>query len=169
MELLPRLPPPPHGTFLLLLSRLILSPSTFFNPACSEALLVKGSVLSGNLPTAPPPFLKVQPTDTWGPVGTSQLRGRSDTCLLIDMHASLHSGTQWIQHASDGCYGTDQVSLTPPVLVSSIPLLFLGDRTLLVCHNGGSAGPHFKGPCYLPSAHGHSRSRPDGHSRRYAP
>ena len=64
-------------------------------------------------------LLKIQPTDTWGPVGTSQLRGRSDACLLIDMHASLESGTQWIQHASDGCYGTDQVPLTPQFLLAA--------------------------------------------------
>ena len=64
-------------------------------------------------------LLKVQPTDTWGPIGTSQLRGRSGACLLIDMHASLESGTQWIQHASDGCYGTDQVPLTPQFLLAA--------------------------------------------------
>ena len=64
-------------------------------------------------------LLKVQPTDQWGPVGTSQLRGRSDACFLIDMHACIQSGMQWIQHASDGCYGTDQVPLTPQFLLAA--------------------------------------------------
>ena len=52
-------------------------------------------------------LLKVQPTDNPGPVGSSQLRGRSDACFLIDMHASIKAGTVWIKYTNDGCYGTD--------------------------------------------------------------
>ena len=57
-------------------------------------------------------LLKVQPTDTWD-LSAPRNFVAVPMCLLIDMHASLESGTQWIQHASDGCYGTDQVLSLP--------------------------------------------------------
>ena len=34
-------------------------------------------------------LLKIQPTDNLGSIGSSQLRGRSAACFLINMHASL--------------------------------------------------------------------------------
>ena len=64
-------------------------------------------------------LLKVQPTDNLGPIGSSQLRGRSDACFLINMHASLKSGTEWIIHTSDSCYGTDQIPITPQFLLAA--------------------------------------------------
>ena len=45
-------------------------------------------------------LLKVQPTDNPGPVGSSQLRGRSDACFLINMHASIKAGTEWIKYTN---------------------------------------------------------------------
>ena len=62
-------------------------------------------------------LLKVQPTDNPGPVGSSQLRGRSDACFLIDMHASIKAGTEWIKYTNDGCYGTDHIPITPQFLL----------------------------------------------------
>ena len=56
-----------------------------------------------------------------------------------------------------------------PVLVGSIPLLSLRNRGILVCHSSGSASPQNQCPCYLPSAHGHCRGCPAGHSCGYAP
>ena len=91
----------------------------FFQSSMLRVLTREGIRPKRKSPYGSSSLLKVQPTDTWGPVGTSQLRGRSDACLLIDMHASLESGTQWIQHASDGCYGTDQVPLTPQFLLAA--------------------------------------------------
>ena len=91
----------------------------FFQSSMLRVLTREGIRPKRKSPYGSSSLLKVQPTDTWGPVGTSQLRGRSDACLLIDMHASLQSGTQWIQHASDGCYGTDQVPLTPQFLLAA--------------------------------------------------
>ena len=44
------------------------------------------------------------------------------------------------QYASDGCYGTDQVPLTPQFLLAAFRFLSLWNRTLLVCPNSGSAG-----------------------------
>ena len=81
------------GHFLSLLSRLSLTPSTFsiqHAPSPSR----EGIRPKRKSPCGSSSLLKVQSTDTWEPVGTSQLRGRSDACLLIDMHASLevHSG-----------------------------------------------------------------------------
>ena len=49
-------------------------------------------------------LLKVQPTDNPGPVGSSQLRGRSDACFLIDMHASIKAGTEWIMYTGEAPY-----------------------------------------------------------------
>ena len=46
-----------------------------------------------------------------GPVGSSQLRGRSDACFLIDMHASIKAGTEWIMYTNDGCYETDHIPI----------------------------------------------------------
>ena len=103
----------------------------FFQSSMLRVLTREGIRPKRKSPYGSSSLLKVQPTDTWGPIATSQLRGRSDACLLIDMHASLESGTQWIQHASDGCYGTDQ------------------------------AGPYFQGPCDLFQSHGHGRGCPD--------
>ena len=62
-------------------------------------------------------LLKVQPTDNPGPVGSSQLCGRSDACFLIDMHASIKAGTEWIMYTNDGCYGTDHIPITPQFLL----------------------------------------------------
>ena len=64
-------------------------------------------------------LLKVQPTDTLGPIGSSQLRGRSDACFLINMHASLKAGAEWIIYSSDRCYGTDQIPITPQFLLAA--------------------------------------------------
>ena len=62
-------------------------------------------------------LLKVQPTDNPGPVGSSQLRGRSDACFLINMRASITAGTEWIKYTNDGCYGTDHIPITPQFLL----------------------------------------------------
>ena len=136
----------------------------FFQSSMLRVLTREGIRPKRKSPYGSSSLLKVQPTDTWGPIATSQLRGRSDACLLIDMHASLESGTQWIQHASDGCYGHRSGPSHSPVLVGSIPLLSLWNRTLLVCPNSGSAGaagPYFKGPRDLFQSHGHGRGCPD--------
>ena len=66
-------------------------------------------------------LLKIQPTDNPGPVGSSQLRGRSDACFLIDMHASIKAGT-WIKYTNDGCYGTDHIPITPQFLLVAFRL-----------------------------------------------
>ena len=65
-------------------------------------------------------LLKVQPPDNPGPVGSFQLRGRSDACFLINMHASIKAGTEWIKYTNDGCYGTDHIPITPRNLVRSL-------------------------------------------------
>ena len=91
----------------------------FFQSSMLRVLTREGIRPKRKSPHGKSSRLKVQPTDHWGPVSTSQLRGRSDACLLIDMHASIQSGTQWIQHANDGCYGTDQVPLTPQFLLAA--------------------------------------------------
>ena len=77
-------------------------------------------------------LLKVQPTDNPGPVGSSQLRGRSDACFLINMHASIKAGTEWIKYTNDGCYGTDHIPITPQFLLSRFPLHSHGIRRNLV-------------------------------------
>ena len=62
-------------------------------------------------------LLKVQPTDSLGPMGSFQLRSRSDACFLINMHASIKAGAEWIKYTNDGCYGTDYISITPQFLL----------------------------------------------------
>ena len=62
-------------------------------------------------------LLKVQPTDSLGPIGSSQLLGRSDACFLINMHASIKAGTEWVKYTNDGCYGTDHIPITPQFLL----------------------------------------------------
>ena len=91
----------------------------FFQSSMLRVLTREGIRPKRKSPQGKSSLLKVLPTDTCGPIGSSQLRGRSDACLLIDMHASLRSGTQWIVHASDGCYGTDQIPLTPQFLLAA--------------------------------------------------
>ena len=55
-------------------------------------------------------LLKVQPTDNPGPVGSSQLRGRSDACFLIDIHASIKAGAEWIMYTNDATERTTSLS-----------------------------------------------------------
>ena len=77
-------------------------------------------------------LLKVQPTDNPGPVGSSQLRDRSDACFLINMHASIKAGTEWIKYTNDGCYGTDHILYHATVSPCCFPLHFHGIRRNLV-------------------------------------
>ena len=44
-------------------------------------------------------LLKVQPTDNPGPVGSSQLRGRSDACFLIDFFFLLYAA--WVRSRAE--------------------------------------------------------------------
>ena len=86
-------------------------------------------------------LLKVHPTDTLGPIGSSQLRGRSDACLLIDIHASLRSGAQWIVHARDGCYGTDQIPLTPQFLLAAFRFTPFGTEEFWSAKTAAATAP----------------------------
>ena len=76
-------------------------------------------------------LLKVQPTDNPGPVGSSQLRGRSDACFLIDIHASIKAGAEWIMYTNDGCYGTDHIPITPQFLLVAFRFTPRGSRNLV--------------------------------------
>ena len=64
----------------------------FFQSSMFRVLTREGIRPKRKSPQGRSSLLKVLPTDTLGPIGSSQLRGRSDACLLIDMHASLKSG-----------------------------------------------------------------------------
>ena len=91
----------------------------FFQSSMLRVLTREGICPNKKSPQGKSSLLKVQPTEHLGPVGASQLRGYTDACLLIDMHASIRAGTKWITHANDGCYGTNEVPLTPPFLVAA--------------------------------------------------
>ena len=80
-------------------------------------------------------LLKVQPTDNPGPVGSSQLRGRSDACFLIDMHASIKAGTEWIMYTNDGCYGTDHIPMTPQFLLVAFRFTPRGSEEIWSAHS----------------------------------
>ena len=80
-------------------------------------------------------LLKVQPTDNPGPVGSSQLRGRSDACFLIDMHASIKAGTEWIMYTNDGCYGTDHIPITPQFLLVAFRFTPRGSEEIWSAHS----------------------------------
>ena len=93
-------------------------------------------------------LLKVLPTDTLGPIGSSQLRGRSDASLLINTHASLKSGTQWIIHSSDGCYGTDQIPITPQFLLAAFRFSPTGSEEIWSAQTA-AAGRHSLHSCHF--------------------
>ena len=80
-------------------------------------------------------LLKVQPTDNPGPVGSSQLRGRSDACFLINMHASIKAGTEWIKYTNDGCYGTDHIPITPQFLLVAFRFTPTGSEEIWSAHS----------------------------------
>ena len=80
-------------------------------------------------------LLKVQPTDNPGPVGSSQLRGRSDACFPIDMHASIKAGTEWIMYTNDGCYGTDHIPITPQFLLVAFRFTPRGSEEIWSAHS----------------------------------
>ena len=80
-------------------------------------------------------LLKVQPTDNPGPVGSSQLRGRSDACFLINMHASIKAGTEWIKYTNDGCYGTDHIPITPQFLLVAFRFTSTGSEEIWSAHS----------------------------------
>ena len=80
-------------------------------------------------------LLKVQPTDNPGPVGSSQLRGRSDACFLINMHASITAGTEWIKYTNDGCYGTDHIPITPQFLLVAFRFTSTGSEEIWSAHS----------------------------------
>ena len=129
----------------------------FFQSSMLRVLTREGIRPKRKSPYGSSSLLKVQPTDTWGPIGTSQLRGRSDARLPRVRYSVDSTRQRWLlRHRSGPSHS--------PVLVGSIPLLSLWNRTLLVCPNSGSAGaagPYFKGPCDLLYAHGHGRGCPD--------
>ena len=80
-------------------------------------------------------LLKVQPTDNPGPVGSSQLRGRSDACFLINMHTSIKAGTEWIKYTNDGCYGTDHIPITPQFLLVAFRFTPTGSEEIWSAHS----------------------------------
>ena len=80
-------------------------------------------------------LLKVQPTDSLGPMGSSQLRGRSDACFLINMHASIKAGTEWIKYTNDGCYGTDYIPITPQFLLVAFRFAPTGSEEIWSIHS----------------------------------
>ena len=80
-------------------------------------------------------LLKVQPTDNPGPVGSSQLRGRSDARFLIDMHASIKAGAEWIMYTNDGCYGTDHIPITPQFLLVAFRFTPRGSEEIWSAHS----------------------------------
>ena len=80
-------------------------------------------------------LLKVQPTDNPGPVGSSQLRGRSDACFLIDIHASIKAGAEWIMYTNDGCYGTDHIPITPRFLLVAFRFTPRGSEEIWSAHS----------------------------------
>ena len=96
-------------------------------------------------------LLKVQPTDNPGPVGSSQLRGRSDACFLIDMHASIKAGTEWIMYTNDGCYGTDHIPITPQFLLVAFRFTPRGSEEIWSAHSAvaPAANTHSL-PCFCP-------------------
>ena len=74
-------------------------------------------------------------SDNPGPVGSSQLRGRSDACFLIDMHASIKAGTEWIKYTNDGCYGTDHIPITPQFLLVAFRFTPRGSEEIWSAHS----------------------------------
>ncbi len=64
-------------------------------------------------------ILKVLPSDTPMLTSQSSLCGSTDGCIIIDMHSSISSGKLWVVHASDGCYGTNQVPLSSHFFVDA--------------------------------------------------
>ena len=96
-------------------------------------------------------LLKVQPTDNPGPVGSSQLRGRSDACFLIDMHASIKAGTEWIMYTNDGCYGTDHIPITPQFLLVAFRFTPRGSEEIWSAHSAVASAANTHTPtAFLP-------------------
>ena len=118
----------------------------FFQSSMLRVLTREGIPPKRKSPHGKSSLLKVLPTDTCGPIGSSQLRGRSDACLLIDMHASIRSGTQWIVHASDGCYGTDQIPLTPQFLLAAFRFTSSGTEEIWSTQTAAGPAPSTKTP-----------------------
>ena len=67
------------------------------------------------------------------------------------MHASLQAGTQWIKHASDGCYGTDQVPLTPQYLLAAFRFAPSGTEEFWSAKTAAQPAPTTRAPpIFLP-------------------
>ena len=110
-------------------------------------------------------LLKVQPTDNPGPVGSSQLRGRSDACFLIDMHASIKAGTEWIMYTNDGCYGTDHIPITPQFLLVAFRFTPRGSEEIWSAHSAVAPATNTHTPtAFLPHSSSIGSAQQDSRS-----